>query len=72
MDNSIYMKTIRVPGDYKVCKKCKEKKAMDNFPRVKLREDGRSVTCKACKRGSSTSKTAKKSEGYYARIRYET
>ena len=72
MNNHIYTLTLRLPVEFKSCKKCKEKKSMESFEFVKLRKDGRSVTCKACKRGSVISKTAKKSEDYYTRIRYET
>ena len=72
MNNHIYTLTLRLPVDFKSCKKCKEKKSMESFAFVKLRKDGRSVTCKACKRESVTSKKAKNSEDYYTRIRYET
>ena len=72
MDGSIYTQTLREPLEFKLCKKCNEKKALDNFARVKLRKDGRNGTCKACKRSAPGSKKNKNSAGYYARIRYET
>ena len=72
MDGSIYITTLRGSLAFKLCKKCNEKKPLDNFARVKLRKDGRSVTCKACKRSAPGSKKNKNTDGYYARIRYET
>ena len=67
MEGSIYTKTLLGQLEFKVCKK-----ALENFARVKLRKDGRNGTCKACKRSAPGSKKNKNSDGYYARIRYET